>query len=293
MRIGIHLPQFGKSPDDIAKVAKHAEESGYASIWVSDHILMPARTGAVPATDLLEPLPTLGYVAAMTKKIKIGTSVIVVPYRNAVHLAKELATVDILCGGRLIAGLGTGWLEEEFRALNAPYERRGAYTDEAIRLMRAAWANQKLEFKGEFNNVGGLHFSPRPTNGNIPIWVGGLSRRAVRRAVELGDGWHGSRLPPNEFEERVRWIGEIAARLGRSLDNFEITHRAYIGFAPKWTETGGYVRGHLGPSEQLVDYLNQFAPLGAEELLIAPLNVEGAMEEFLDRFDREVRPRLE
>jgi probable F420-dependent oxidoreductase len=292
MRIGLHLPQFGKSPQDLATVAQRAEAEGYASIWVSDHILMPPPGGALPIADLLEPLVSLGYVAAVTKTIRLATSVIVVPYRNAIHLAKELATLDRLCGARLTVGLGTGWLEQEFRALNAPYEKRGAYTDETIRLMRALWANPSADFQGEFFKLGGMHFAPGPINGNIPIWIGGLSRRAIRRAVELGDGWHGSRLTPDEYAERLKWLLQIAAKTERKLDSFVISHRVYIGFASKWTETGGYVRGILAPAAELADYLNRFAALGVQELLVTPLGTSGPMKDFMDRFGREVRPRL-
>jgi len=290
MKFGIHLPQVGGTPENIAHVARRAEESRYDSIWVSDHILMPGgRGGALPAIEILEPIATLAYAAAVTRTIRIGTSVIVVPYRNAIHLAKELATLDRLCGGRLIFGAGTGWLEAEFRALNAPYERRGRYTDEAIRLMRELWANDAPEFKGDFFTVSGMHFGPRPAAGRIPIWIGGLSRRAMRRAVELGDGYHGSRMRPEQFAERLQWLREIAAEKGRSLDGFAITHRTYLGFAEKWTEIGGYTEGILAPPAQIAEYLNRFAELGVEEMLITPLGADHSLDKFMDVFDREVR----
>ncbi len=290
MKFGIHLPLLGATPENIAHVARRAEASHYDSIWASDHILMPRGSGAaLPALDILEPIATLAYVAAVTATIRIGTSVIVVPYRNAIHLAKELATLDRLCGGRLIFGAGTGWLEAEFRALNAPYERRGNYTDEAIRLMRELWANDAPEFKGEFFTVTGMTFGPRPAAGRIPIWIGGLSKRAMRRAVELGDGYHGSRMRPEQFAERLNWLREIAAQKGRSLDGFAITHRAYLGFADKWTETGGYVDGILAPPAQIAEYLNHFAELGVEEMLIAPIGADPSLDKFMDLFDRGVR----
>jgi probable F420-dependent oxidoreductase len=300
MRIGLDLPQFGKSPDDLAMVARRAEEEGYATIWVSEHILMPesaardsvSQSAGLRVADLLEPVVSLAYVAAVTKTIRLATSVLVVPYHNPIHLAKELATLDRLCGGRLIVGVGSGWLESEFRALNAPYEKRGPYTDETIRLMRALWASESPEFKGEFFTVTGMHFAPIPARGTIPIWVGGLSRRAVRRAVELGEGWHGSRLTPDEYAERLKWIREIAAKQGRKLDKFVISHRVYIGFADKWTETGGYVRGILAPPDELAAYLKRFGELGVDELLVTPLGTQGAMEDFLDRFGSQVLPHL-
>ena len=292
MKLGIHLPQFGASAQEVAHVARRAESSGYSSIWVSDHIVVPSGGGTLPAIEILEPIATLAYVAAVTTSIRLATSVIVVPYRNALHLAKELATLDCLAGGRLVVGVASGWLEAEFRALGAPYAERGRYTDEAIRLMRACWANATPEFKGEFFELSGMRFGPRPAAGKIPIVVGGISRRAVRRAVELGDGWHGTRMTPVQVDERLRWLREIAARQGRNLSGFALSHRVYIGFADKWTETGGYVEGILAPPIELAEYLNQFGELGIQEILVTPLGADRTLDAFMDRFDKEVRPHL-
>jgi probable F420-dependent oxidoreductase len=296
MKIGLHLPQIGAATDKIAQVARRAEQEGYESIWVSDHLLVPDSGGRLPAIEIMEPIATLAYAAALTSRIKLATSVIVVPYRNAIHLAKELATLDRLSSGRVVAGVASGWLEAEFRALNAPFEKRGAYTDEAIKLMRAMWSAAVPEFHGEFFDVAGMRFGPRPAAGNIPIWVGGTSRRAVRRAVELGDGWHGTRMKPEQVAERIGWIRELAARRGRNLDGFTISHRVYIGFASKWTDTGGYVEGILAPPAEIADYLNRFAAIGVDELMVTPLGdhplFTESLEKFLDRFDSEVRPKL-
>ncbi|HXW83348.1 MAG TPA: LLM class flavin-dependent oxidoreductase, partial [Candidatus Binataceae bacterium] len=150
MKIGLHLPQSGATADSIARIARRAEDTGYSTLWVSDHLMVPAEGGRIPPIELLDPMPTLAYAAAVTRTIKLATSVVVVPYRNAIHLAKEFATLDRLSGGRVIAGLASGWLEAEFEALNAPYERRGQYTDETIALMRQCWANDTPEHQGEF-----------------------------------------------------------------------------------------------------------------------------------------------
>jgi probable F420-dependent oxidoreductase len=252
--------------------------------------MVPESGGRIAAIEIMEPIATLAYVAALTRTIKLATSVIVVPYRNAIHLAKELATLDRLASGRVVAGVASGWLEAEFRALGVSFENRGTYTDEAIALMRAMWSAAVPEFHGKFFDVSGMRFGPRPAAGTIPIWVGGISRRAIRRAVEVGDGWHGTRMNPEQVAERIGWIGTIAARRGRSLDGFRITHRVYAGFAAKWTETGGYVEGILAPPAELADYLNRFAAIGVDEILISPLTSE--LDKFLDRFDAEVRPHL-
>jgi len=300
MKLGLHLPQIaipdgathGNIRADIGRIAVRAEREGYASIWVSDHLLTPSAGATINAVEILEPIVTLAYAAAITTTIRLGTSVIVVPYRGAVHLAKELATLDLLSEGRVIAGLASGWLEPEFRALGAPFERRGAYTDEAIRVMRACWASATPEFAGEFSKLSGMRFGPRPGGGNIPIWIGGISRRAIRRALELGDGWHGTRMKPEQVAERLGWLRQGAERTGRDLSGFALSHRVYVGFAEKWTETGGYVEGILAPPSQLAEYLHRYADLGIGELLITPLVGARGLDAFLDRFDREVRASL-
>jgi probable F420-dependent oxidoreductase len=291
MKIGIHLPQIGGAALEIGRVARRAEQSGYESIWVSDHLLVPETGGRLPPIEIMEPVATLAYVAGLTSRIKLATSVMVVPYRNAIHLAKELATLDRMAPGRLVAGVASGWLEAEFRALGVSFENRGPYTDEAIALMRVMWSSAVPEFHGKFFNLSGMHFGPRPEAGTIPIWVGGISRRAIRRAVELGDGWHGTRMNPDQVAERIGWIRELAARRERSLEGFRISHRVYVGFAEKWTDTGGYVEGVLAPPGELADYLNRFAGIGVDEILISPIGGE-SVEKFMDRFDAEVRPRL-
>ena len=290
MKLGIHLPQIGAGDAaEIARVAIRAEQTGYHSLWVSDHLLVPESGGALPPIEILDPIPTLAYAAALTKTIRLATSVLVVPYRNPIHLGKELATLDRLSNGRLIVGAASGWLEAEFEALGVSYAKRGLITDEAIRLWRELWSNPTPNFRGEFTQLSGMHFGPRPAAGNIPVVIGGISKRACRRAVELGDGWHGSRMKPEEVAKRIGWIKEIAARTGRSFDGFSLSHRVYIGFAEKWTETGGYVQGIMAPPRELADYLMKFEEVGIGEILVTPIGADRGLENFLDRFDSEVK----
>jgi probable F420-dependent oxidoreductase len=293
MKLGIHLPQIGGTADEVARVAIRAEQTGWHSIWVSDHLLVPETGGNIPAIEIMDPIPTLAYAAALTKTIRLATSVLVVPYRNAIHLGKELATLDRLSNGRVIVGAASGWLEAEFNALGAPYQKRGAYTDEAIKLWRELWSKPTPNFSGEFTKLSGMRFGPRPEAGNIPVWVGGISKRAVRRAVELGDGWHGTRMKPEEVATRIGWAKEIADRSGKSLDGFTISHRVYVGFADKWTETGGYVQGIMAPPAELAAYLSRFNEIGVAEMLITPIGADRGLDKFLDRFDAEVRPQVD
>ena len=291
MKLGIHLPQMGGgTAEEIARVAVRAEQTGYHSIWVSDHLLVPETGGNLPPIEIMDPIPTLAYVAALTKTIRLATSVLVVPYRNAIHLGKELATLDRLASGRLIVGAASGWLEAEFTALGAPYQKRGAYTDEAIRLWRELWSSPtRISVASSRSSQACISVRVRRRE----IFRSGSAasaKRACRRAVELGDGWHGTRMKPEDVAKRLAWIREIAARTGRSLDGFAISHRIYIGFADRWTETGGYVQGIMAPPRELADYLMRFEAIGVGEILVTPIGADRGLDKFLDRFDAEVRP---
>ena len=198
MRFGVHLPQYGRvaGPEAISRAARQAEELGFADIWVSDHLAVPADA-PYPPPFLYEPVVALTWAAAATTRIGLGTSVLVLPYRHPLHLAKELASLDQLSGGRLTIGVGSGWLEAEFDALGVPYAVRGARTDEAIDCLRACWGPQPVTFKGPSVEFADLKVVPGPAH-DIPIWVGGRAAPALRRAVAKGDGWHGTFLDPEQ-----------------------------------------------------------------------------------------------
>lgn len=197
MRFGIHLPQYGRAagPHAIERAARQAEDLGFADVWVSDHLAVPDGAPYPPAF-LFEPLMTLAWAAAATSRVGLGTSVLVLPYRHPLHLAKELASLDVLSGGRLVVGVAAGWLQGEFEALGVPFGERGARTDEAIDAMRACWeGGQPVSFSGPTVEFKAMKFLPRPDR-HIPIWVGGASRPALERAVGRADGWHGTFMDP-------------------------------------------------------------------------------------------------
>ena len=198
MRFGIHLPQYGRGagPGGITRAARQAEDLGFHDIWVSDHLAVPASSPYPPAF-LFEPLITLTWAAAATEHIGLGTSVLVLPYRHPVHLAKELASLDRLSNGRLIVGAAAGWLQGEFEALDVPFAERGARTDESLDVLRAIWeGEQPVDFAGRFTTLDQMRIVPVPER-HIPIWIGGSSAPALRRAVARGDGWQGSFLDPD------------------------------------------------------------------------------------------------
>ena len=208
MTYGIHLPQYGRvaGGEAVSRAARHAEDLGFRDVWVSDHIVHPAEQ-SYPSPFLLDPFATLSWAAAVTSRVRLGTSVLVVPQHNPVWLANHLATVDAMSGGRLIVGAGIGWSKREYDALGQPFEHRGRRMDEILDLLRAAWREDPVTFDGAGHHLEAIRFLPKPA-GEIPIWIGGGVEASFRRAVDKGDGFHVVGLKPPE-------VVPIVARLRR------------------------------------------------------------------------------
>ena len=216
------------------EICRRAEAAGFESVWGGEHVVLPdsihskypyTEDGKIPAepdTPIPDPLIWLAFAAAAAPTLRLGTCILIVPQRNPLVLAKELATLDQISGGRVELGLGVGWLEEEFDALGVPWARRGARNDEYIAAMRALWAGPHAEFHGEFVDFEPATCNPRPVNGNIPVIVGGDTDAAIRRAVRIADGY----FPGEGDHER---LGALLGRLrqaaeagGRDPDSIEI-----------------------------------------------------------------------
>lgn len=238
MRFGVHLVAAGKviEGEKIARIAQRAEELGYDSVWVSDHIIFPTELRSPypyspdgklpldPTLPLLEPFTVLSYAAAVTKKVKLGTSVVIVPYRDPIVTAKIVATIDVLSGGRFIFGVGVGWLEEEFRVLRQNLKDRGPQTKEALLAMKACWTQDDPEFHGKFFDFSGIKFAPKPLQKpHPPIWFGGNSMPALKRAVEQGDGWHSVWMTPEEVAETAKTLRGMCAKAGKDFASFPLT----------------------------------------------------------------------
>jgi probable F420-dependent oxidoreductase len=210
MRIGIHLPHIGRKggPEAIRRAAIQAEELGFADAWSSEHIIIPKGASYPPSALFYDPVLTLTWAAAFTKRIELGTSVLVLPMRHPLPLAKELATLQNLSEGRLILGAGVGWLEAEFAALGVPFRERGRRMDEGIAMMRAVWSEDPVTFRSRWVPavIEDMRMLPKPVK-PIPIWIGGSSEPALVRAQRL-DGWHGSRLSPEAAAPIVRRLRE-------------------------------------------------------------------------------------
>ena len=238
MRVGVHLPQIGRKagPEAIRRAAVQAEELDFDDVWTSEHIIVPKGAPYPPSPMFYDPVLTLTWAAAYTSKVGLGTSVLVLPMRHPLPLAKELATLQNLSQGRLILGAGVGWLEAEFAALGVPFRERGRRMDEGIAMMRAVWGDDPVSFTARAIPavIEEMRMLPQPER-PIPIWIGGSSEAALKRATRL-DGWHGSRVSPEQARpivERLRaarpgpefaisvrygWDGKddgaLAARLG-------------------------------------------------------------------------------
>jgi probable F420-dependent oxidoreductase len=261
MRFGIHLPQYGRAagPDAIARAARQAEELGFADVWVSDHLAVP--TGVpYPPPFLYEPVIALTWAAAATSTVGLGTSVLVLPYRHPLHLAKELATLDLFSGGRLLLGAAAGWLEAEFVALGVPFAERGARTDESIDAIRACWEQRPVEHEGATFALHDLQVLPQPGR-HIPIWIGGASPPALRRAIEKGDGWHGTFQRPDELAPTLRRL-----RDARPEETFTLSSR--VG----WDGLKGDLDAYRAEIEA-------FEGLGLQHLMASP--AQGTLDDWL------------
>ena len=210
MRVGIHLPHIGRKdgPEAIRRAAVQAEELGFADAWSSEHIIIPKGAPYPPSAIFYDPMLTLTWAASFTKRIGLGTSVLVLPMRHPLPLAKELATLQNLSEGRLILGAGVGWMAAEFAALGVPFRERGRRMDEGIAMMRAVWCADTVSFSPRHIPavIEDMRMLPQPVR-PIPIWIGGSSEAALARAMRL-DGWHGSRLSPEAAAPVVQRLRE-------------------------------------------------------------------------------------
>ena len=276
MKFGICLPiRLDADAGANVRIAKRAEELGYDSVWASDHVVIPEKRAGIFSDQFHDPFMLLSSIAGETERITISTRVIILPYRNPLVTAKMTATLDVLSGGRLVFGVGPGWMREEFEALGVPFESRGSMTDEYIAVIRELWRSDRPEFHGEFVRFSNVGFYPKPfQTPGPPVWVAGASRSAVRRAALLGDGWQPTAVSPGDVRAGIEEVRKIAAATGRSLDRFTFSLRNRLRFtdgteapkpgmgAPAFTLTG---------SVSLVsDYVAEYIEDGVSHILFDP-----------------------
>jgi probable F420-dependent oxidoreductase len=274
MRFGLHPINVGPCATDpalLVAVARAAEESGLDSVWTGEHVVLPIRDNPVPVaaeTPFLDSLGTLAYLAAQTTRLRLATGVLVLPHHNPVVLAKALASLDVLSGGRLIAGFASGYAEAEFRALGVSFRDRGALTDEALGAIHALWTEDEPRFEGRFVRFEGVRFEPKPRQRpHPPIVIGGQRPAALRRAVRFGDGWYGFGLKVAAAAPLVKELNRLRAESPRrsepleiSLTTFEPPTRDLVTAA---TDAGIHrlVALPLVPPDQLVDAVRRIADL--------------------------------
>jgi probable F420-dependent oxidoreductase len=313
LTIGCTLPasSVASDPGALAGLAQAAEDLGYDSLWLADHLVIPERIESsypyspdgrfpTPATQpYLEPLAGLGYLAGVTHRIRLGTHVLILPYRHPLLTAKMVATIDGLSGGRVDLGIGVGWMREEFEALGLEervFTRRGAATDEQLRILRTVWSEDVASFEGEFYRFDRLGAQPHPVQQPYPpIWVGGHSKAALRRTARFGDGWLpiGGRppaeLPPAAVAEGWATIQAEAVRVGRDATRLQLCFSTAITF----DRADDPRRPFSGAPEQIAADFESYREVGVDSFLIGlgprPL---ADYEQRLRRFAEEVRPAI-
>jgi probable F420-dependent oxidoreductase len=286
MRYGFYLPTRGPTAtrEGILALAREGERLGLHSAMIADHIVFPVESqspypytvdGKHPSVgDALETFSILGVVAGATERLRLVTSVLVLPYRNPVLTAKMVASLDVLSGGRVTLGVGTGWLQEEFAALNSPdFSARGAVTDEWIAIFKQLWSQSPASFEGRFCRYTDIRCEPFPVQKpHPPIWIGGHSRAALRRTARHGDGWHpvgavaASPLPPQEMRAHLDTLKRLTEAEGRDFAALAISYKAPL-YDAGLPSPDGSRRSFSGSPDEIAADIRTFAALGVHELI--------------------------
>ncbi len=309
MQFGVQLPHFGPlvSGRGTLAMAQRAEALGLDSVWVSDHIVYPETFAERFGTSVYEAVTTLTWVGAVTERIQLGTAVLIAPYRNPLLLAKQLATLDDLSGGRTIIGVGAGWMEEEFSALGVPFAKRGSLTDEHLTILRKLWSDEHPSHAGESYQFPPVCADPRPAQRPTPpIWVGGNTGPALRRAARLGEGWlpiwhapTGRGFSPSELQVEIERLAELTEQAGR------LVPQRIGGLMPLVLGDEATVHEPLAPligrPDQVAETLASFRDAGLQHVILSPFYGVSpdrqpedldAVGRLLERFMNEVAPGL-
>ncbi len=301
MKLGICLPHYGRPIEvgRILEVARRAEARGLDSVWVTDHIIVPRDVDIIYREHMLDPLAVLSWLAGVTERIALGTSVVILPYRSPLAVAKILASVDVLSGGRLIMGAAIGWMEGEFAALGIPVKERGSRSDEALELIRTLWTREYPEVETKRHRLHNLKASPMPLqHPRPPILVGGSSEGAFRRVARFADGWHASGTTPAAFhqgQEAVSRQWKAGGREGTPLWTLRIPlliegiHRPAVDM--------NLIRGrHVieGSVAQVTEELREFQRLGCSHVALeVSYTTFPAILETIEVLATRVKPQLD
>lgn len=275
MKFGVTIPNnWGVTdPQQVLRMGPLAEELHYDSIWVMDHLFnngyIRERLDDKP---YYHPLATLSYLAATTTRVALGTSVLVLPYHNPVELAKYTATLDHMSGGRVILGVGVGAMTEEFEALGVPFRQRGALTNECIAVMKELWTNPDPSYQSSRWNFANLKFSPKPLQQPyVPLWIGGSSPGALKRAATMGDGWHPTGMSPEDFSTGRHTVCQMAAAAGRDPKALTFSMRIEVEAHGRASSQRAENRARLlGDNvEQMIASLNAYQRVGVDHVVLA------------------------
>ena len=281
MDIGLSIPRLPDA-EGIRRFVQRAEELGFESVLAGDHILLPTGgTNQYPYTadgsfsrpsdePFLETMTMLGYMAACSHTIKLGSTVIILPYRNPLVQAKMFASLDVLSNGRMICGVGVGWLEKEFDTLGVPYAERGAMSDEYLEIFKVLWTQSNPEYHGRYFDIEDIQFYPKPVQQpHIPVWVGGHSRPALRRVAKYGDCWHTTRQTPDFVARNLPYLRERAERAGRDPAGISVSLKRSLHFTDldaseeKSVRTGGVL---IATTPEVIDDVYYCRELGIDQL---------------------------
>jgi probable F420-dependent oxidoreductase len=303
--VGIYGPLA--DPPTILQLAQHAEAAGFESIWLADHVAFPvsfkseypySAKGGFPTSHsdpLMEPVATMGVLVGATKRVRIGTAALIMPYRNPVLLARMLVTLDQFSGGRIVLGAGVGWLEEEFNVLASyDFKKRGRVTDEYLEIFKAICAGGEVAYRGETYAFASVFSSPgsvqRP---HPPILIGGLSNAALRRVVRHGNGWLAVSAPPDKLRERLGVLERLATEAGRQLRDFSLVYKMFLGIGEAKRGPFDTREPGTGSLAEITDDLQRLFDLGFGKIIVRYRggNAADQMRQ-LDRFVTEIVPKV-
>ena len=287
MKFGFYLPNQGPTvrPGPLAEIARRGDRLGYHCMVVGDHILVPKVIdspypytvgGEFPSAgsgEFLEQLTVLTFLAGITENIRLVPSVMIVPYRNPLLTAKMLATLDVLSEGRLTLGVGVGWMEEEFQALDTPpFAERGAVTDEYLQAFKELWTSDAPVFEGKYCRFSNINLLPKPVQKPYPpIWVGGQSRRAIRRAAQLGNGWHpvgaipAAPLEPEDLAQDLVSLRRYAEQAQRDPSEIDVAVKAPL--YDRQVTNGPERRRFSGDPEQVLQDIQTYEDIGVNHII--------------------------
>lgn len=282
MKLGFGLPVGGvwATPDKLLRIARHAESLGYSSLWAFQRLLYPvaptnhyygapAAVWPEPFKSVLDPLVILTHIAAHTKTIRLGTSVLVMAFYSPVVLGKQLATLDVVSEGRLSVGLGIGWSVDEYEAAGVPFKHRGERADEFIQCLNALWTQDEVEFKGQFYFIPRSRIAPKPIQKpRPPLLVGGYQEAAFRRAGQLGDGYTGGNMSPAQMAQIIARVHYHAERAGRNPSALAIVSRA--AFLVTSDPQGPSRHVFCGTLDEIRDDIHRYEECGVTELFLDP-----------------------